>query len=682
MQRLKVRWYIPLIVTLLFAGVAVAYTYRAERIYRATAILEAARQEQNLVKFDEVNKQDLGSPEVINTIIAKINSETVMLRVAKSTNVLAALAAEGMPPQAPEALAARFRNLIKPTLRRNTRLIELSAEHPSPAVAQALANSVGAEFIRQASEDQKENTRQANLVLEEESLRLKEKMEQSERKLQDYREGRFNKAIQDGSSSADQDILALNQEYAASRSERRGVEIQLQKIREAAGDYKSLLSLPSIKSDPDVRSALDQFQQQQLLVSSYASRYKPKYPKMIAAVARYRELEIVVSNSVASASKALDLQSEFATAREKTASAALDEARKQSMSLGKLGIEETVLQREVDSDRSLYDSVNKRMKEIGLSAGIGKSAFTLIETASRPLFPYKPNPPMIIGGASLAGLLLGIAIIYMMLKLDHSVNGIDEAELLLGLPVLAAIPRNKTAQKRKKRLVTLNEPHSTASEAFRSLRASAMMSGTPEQLKRVLVTSANAGEGKTFTSSNLAITLAQQGRKTVIIDLDLRRPAVGMTFDIPMDQIGASNYLSGKARFDELLFKTSLDNLFVIPAGPRAVNPAELLNSPVLKKLIDEAAREFDFVVLDTAPINAVSDTLYVLPEATAILLVLQTGKTPVRAVQRALLSMERAGSKAFGAILNRIPEASGYGYYYYRRDEHYGSKGVYGATK
>ena len=681
-HRLKAHWIIPVLLTVISTVAAVVYVYRAIPVYRATAILEVARQEQTVVKFDDVNKQDLGSPDVINTLVAKIISEPVMLRVAQSNDLVNSTSfAPGQQLTALQ-IAGRLRGSVKSTLRRNTRLIEISADHIVPEMAQTIANAVAREFIVQASADQKEITSQATTFLEEETVRLKERLAQSERKLQDYREGRFTKAIEERSSSVEQDIIALNQEYATARSERSGVEIQLQKVRDAGSNYKSLLSLPSIKSDPDVRSALDQYQMQQLLVSSYAARYKEKYPKMIAAMARLRELDLVVSNSVSSASRALALQGELASTREKTASTALELARKQSMTLGKLGIEESILQREADSDRSLFESVSKRTKETALSAGIGKSAFSLAEAASLPLSPFWPKAPLLITAGAMGGLLLGIGIIFLLIKLDHSINGIDEAELLLGVPVLAAIPRNKIALKKKKRLVTLMQPHSTAAEAFRSLRASAMMSATPDKFRKVLVTSASAGEGKTFTACNLAVTLAQQGRKTVIIDLDLRRPAVGGTFDIPLDQIGATSYLTGKSRFDELPSKTSLEHLFDIPAGPRAVNPAELLNAPPLKKMLEEALSQFDFVVLDTAPINAVSDTLYILPEAHSILLVLQTGRTPVRAIQRALLSMERAGSKVFGAVLNRIPESSGYGYYYYRRDDHYGSKGVYGATK
>ena len=280
------------------------------------------------------------------------------------------------------------------------------------------------------------------------------------------------------------------------------------------------------------------------------------------------------------------------------------------------------------------------------------------------------------------GLATSVGLVWLLLQLDNSIKSVDHAERAFGLPVLGAIPKNKLVTDGKGRLFITDDPQSLCAEAFRSLRASLGLLGRDEDRKVVLFTSAVPSEGKSFTGANYAVAHAQQGKKTLIIDLDLRKPSLSETFGLASNMIGATDVMLGREAFEKAVQTTRFENLFLMTAGKMVPNPAELLAGPWAKQLIEEATKRYDKVVLDNAPVNAVSDTLLICKEAQTICLVMHARRTPIRAVSRALEMLRRAGGKPSGVVLNFLPGSAGAGYYYYYSgDKYYGSKGVYGAS-
>jgi polysaccharide biosynthesis transport protein len=208
------------------------------------------------------------------------------------------------------------------------------------------------------------------------------------------------------------------------------------------------------------------------------------------------------------------------------------------------------------------------------------------------------------------------------------------------------------------------------------------MLGRDEQRRILLFTSAVPSEGKSFSCLNFAFCQAQQGKKTLLIDLDLRRPAVARYMNMQMDAPGVTDYLLGKAKLKDLVQPSADPNVFILTAGPKVPNPAEQLAGPWVGQLLKEAAEMFDVVIVDTAPLNAVSDTMYLLKYAQAIFMVIRSGKTPAPGIKRALEHIRRGNAKVAGVVLNYLPQSGGYGYYYYYQHKGgYYSKGVYGAT-
>ena len=260
-----------------------------------------------------------------------------------------------------------------------------------------------------------------------------------------------------------------------------------------------------------------------------------------------------------------------------------------------------------------------------------------------PLIPIRPNKRMIMVYSMVLGLGLSAGLIWVLQMLDSTIKSVDQAERQFGLPVLGAVPKNKLIKDGKGRLFMSDDPTSLCAEAFRSLRASLSLLGREEDRKIILFTSAVPSEGKSFCCVNYAVSHAQQGKRTLVIDFDLRKPSLSETFGVQGDPPGVTDVMLGRKPLEECVQKTRFDNLFLLTAGHTVPNPAELLSGPWAKQLIKEAAGKYDQVVLDNAPVNAVSDTLLLVKEAQTVCLVMHAKRTSVRVVSRALEMLRRA---------------------------------------
>jgi capsular exopolysaccharide synthesis family protein len=350
--------------------------------------------------------------------------------------------------------------------------------------------------------------------------------------------------------------------------------------------------------------------------------------------------------------------------------------------LNRISSDYAALERDVATDTALQQSVLKRIKELDLTKQIDNVPLSITESAADPKNPSGPNRIRLIFQGAVAALFVGIGLVRLLQTIDGSIRTVDEAEDRLQIPVLGAISIDAGSQGQTfPRLVMVDEAHGLTAEGFRSLRASTAMIGRAADIKVRLVTSALPGEGKSFCTLNYAASLAQLGQRVVLVDLDLRRPTIGKRLQMNPDDPGVSSFLLGQKSFAEIQHPTRVPGLTVIPAGPRIPNPAEQLAGSHTRELFEALTSAFDVVVVDTAPVNSVADTISLLPFAKIVLLVIRAAKTPERAVFRAISEMRRVGAQIDGLVLNQLPKRGGYGYYYYYygRDG-YSSAGVYGA--
>jgi capsular exopolysaccharide synthesis family protein len=392
----------------------------------------------------------------------------------------------------------------------------------------------------------------------------------------------------------------------------------------------------------DERSDLNkQYNAAQEQVTLLEERYGPEHPKLIAAKELVAELKDQLNKAQANGMDQSGDDAAYAS-----------------------------LKSNVDSIQGQLTSTLGELNAAKTTVNVDLPAVSVQEEATLPWGPVRPNKPKLVATGGFFGLVCGLGFIMALYFMDSSLRTVGQAEAALGLPVIAAVPILTETDGRSV-LPTFSDPHSFVAESFRGLRASLILHDREHPLKTVLVGSAIPGEGKSFCAANLAVAFAQAGLKTLLIDADLRLPTMHTYFNIPATSVpgGFTEILSGRATLAEAAIVSQIPNLSLLVTATAADSPAELLSGMRLPALLDEAAKTFDRVVIDSAPLNAVSDTMLILPKADAILLVVRAAQTPAGECKAALQKISSSNMKPLGLILNYLAahtlKSYAYGYSY-----------------
>ena len=726
----------------LFVGVTMIATVGSlmtqPKIYTSRAVLQVQQGDKNVLNVEDVSEINPSSPDFINTVVETLTSNNLLLRVVEA-NKLEDNPDFARPRDTPYSdieLANLMRKKVKVSSRRNTRLVDITVEDQDPITARDIASSFVREFLRENFTQRMTVSRVATDFLQEEAAKLKGKLEESERKLQAYKQQNQAVSLDEKQNIIVDQLKEINAKVTEAQGERVRLEADIEQVRATGPEnVEEAMRIGSVAAIPQVAETRSQLTEAETELASLQDRYLQKHPKHIAATKKIESLRRTLAANVAKAGDILRRQYEAALQTESKLQDALKLQEQSALDLNNLAIPFNVLQREVESDRAMYEAVVLRMKETSVSSGIEQAPYTLVE---EPMVPTKPSHPKVMRSLFLAFLLsslLACAAVIAYDVMDSSLRSIDEAEETLGLPSLAGVPdhrpsglsRLKEVVAREKQILplrleavrrisehrrtgektpaddwkdlvgtpasngdgktaypvaTIDDPASALAESFRTMRANISMLGPVDKRRLLLFVSAVPEEGKTYTSLNAAAVLAQQGHSTLLVDVDLRRPSMHKALDWPeQNPRGLTDVFSGNAALADVVKPTSIENLFFLPAGTRAPNPAELLTTADLGALVRELGARYDRVVFDSAPINAVSDTLVLAPFVDQTVLVVRSGKTPRRVVLRAASLLRKAGAKLAGFVLNRLPTGRTAGYYYYYYGDKYEKDSAYGGT-
>ena len=753
---------------------ALGYLARTPKLYQGHTVLEVEFQEPSFLPTDDsttrMRSMFLASQEALRTIEQNLINQTLLSRVVRSEGLAAddgrALLGQGVVPDKrssttqrsektpepgaknqstsgvttfsplEEGLGRAMAGMVRPAIRRGTRLIDLYVTHPDPVMAQRLAEAVGREYIRNSIERRASLSEEALRYLLEEEERLKRNLQRSEAAVADYKAknpdalqlggGTAATGSQQGSGAGsggprgglvEDKLQDLNNKLTGAKADRIRLEGELEQIHQSGDNIDVLLQVPSISAAPMVTEARRTVTQIEAAITTYALRYKDKHPKMIAVKASLADAKEKLRQAVLAQPAILRNAIEQTKATEASLQRALQDQQGVAVALNRTAIGWQELARQAETDRALYESVLRQIKETSLSKDVKANAVSVIEHSPLPQSPVSPRPTRTIFLGLLGGLVAGLAFVLGADALDRSIKTVDQAESTVGLPVFAAVPettdegtvsrlkrRSKKAFGRSNYRVVVETPESPAAEAFRNLRAALSLLGPEAERKVSLFTSALPNEGKSFTSANYSLALAQQGYRVLLIDGDLRRPTMHKIFRFPNSSNnsdedtapGVTDCLVGEADIasaarqipagefqlvDEHIAVTARiltatgGQLSVLAGGRRAPNPAEILAGPFFGQLVAEAARLFDRVVIDSAPILAVSDTLLMTPHVQTLCIVVRAAKTPRQAVRRALSLLAKSGIRPAGLVLNRLRRSRGVGYYYYYASHGYGKE-------
>jgi polysaccharide biosynthesis transport protein len=756
--------------------VALGYLARTPKLYQGHTVLEVEFQEPTLMTTGDsaarVRPTFLASQEALRTIEQNLTNQTLLARVIRSEDLAKdngrALfggqnitdsskpsatpssgrsadlnkteSAVGVTTFTPleEALGRAVTRMVKPVIRRGTRLIDLYVTNRDPVMAQRLAVAIGREYIRNSIERRALLSEESLRYLLEEEERLKANLQKSEAAVAEYKAknpdalqlggGAAATGSQQGSGAGaggprgglvEDKLQDINSKLTAAKADRLRLEGELKQIEQAGDNIDALLAIPTISAAALVTDAQRTVTQVEASIATLSLRYKEKHPRMMAARAALADAKEKLRQASMAQPPILRNAIEQTKATEASLLAALQDQQGVAVALNRTAIGWQELARQAETDRALYESVLRQIKETSLTKDVKTNAVSVVERSPVSYSPVSPSPSKAIALGLLGGLAVGLAFVLGADALDRSIKTVDQAENTLGLPVFAAVPET-TEQgpggrlKRQGRAwgtsnyrVVVKTPESPAAEAFRNLRAALSLLGPEIERKVSLFTSAVPNEGKSFTSANYSLALAQQGYRVLLIDGDLRRPNMHKIFHFPqpvktnnseqddaapgvMDCLvgeadvasaarpipaGEIDIVAGKIAIEGNFLTATGGQLSVLAGGRRAPNPAEILAGPFFGQLVAEAARLFDRVVIDSAPILAVSDTLLMMPHVQTVCIVLRAGKTPRPAVRRAIALLTSAGIRPAGMVLNRLRRSSGVGYYYYYASHGYGAE-------
>jgi capsular exopolysaccharide synthesis family protein len=613
-------------------GLALIYVLTATPRFASTAVLQVQKQQQRVYTAQDSDKggdQDAtGDDEEIKTIEQDLQLDSLFERVVADPVLLADK--DFLPglmqtdkPMTQHDIAMKLKKYTTIKLRHNTRLIDVTVEHPDPTTAQLLTSTLVTEFIAQNGSSQTNTDKMAMTFLEGQAARFK---------------------------------------------------TDLQKAQDALQVYGEALLLK------------DRITDERKVVDDLSQRYRAKHPKLIQARAELLDLDNRFDTSINAAIANSPAEAAYWSASVKAIPGESFEDHIDN-ELKFVEARTNVLQSEGDTQSALFDNVLKQMREADVSKEIAPITVNIVQPAPLP-DPDKPASPrkvLILGLAGLAGLVIGFGAVFVLDGLDSSIKTVDEATQLLNLPILGLMPLVKKLSSKKaagkpgtkankvddlagvfvsKSIVLVNDPEGLAAENFRSLRASIALLGKEKDHRVFLFSSAMTSEGKTFTSCNFAVSLAQQGLKTLLIDADLRLPAVYQHFNLSEKKMGLIEHVSLGVELDDVIQSNVVENLDILLPGVKCPSPAEFLSGDGLKDVIQQCLLKYDRIVLDTAPINVVSDTLLIAPYVQSVCLVVRLRQTPRSAIQRALTLLEMTRVKPVGVVLNGVPidwKAAGY---------------------
>ena len=675
-------WLIGLIVAVAMIG-TYAWVSRQPKEYGSRAVLQVEQQQRKILSnMEEVQPENLQSEDYLNTVVQSLTSTSLMLRVAEAVGFekdqrISASLPDGRTYR-DATIARAMRRRVTAGLRRGTRLIDISVEDEDPQRAKEIADAVVKEFFRQIFEQQFSVSRLASDFLQEEAAKLKAKVDQAEESLQAYKERNNAVSLEENQNITVDKLKELNTGVTAAKDARIKMESDIEHLRRLKPeDVDGMLQIGSVAAIPQVAAVRGQIAQAEAELAALKKRYLPLHPTYIKAVTTIQRLKESLQENLREAGKILPAQYASLKDTESKLNTALIEQEKAALDLSKLAIPYNVLQRDVQSDRAMYDSLVARVRETTISEGIEKNPFHVVEEPMPSAFPVKPEKIKILTTAFVLSLIVGGVLVIVLDSLDESLHSVDQAEQFLGLPALAIIPEEKKLNSAFMPIPVKDGQTSRQAEAFRTVRASLSLLGGESSRRVFLFASALPEEGKSFSSVNTAFAFSLEGLRTIVVEADLRRPSLHKIFPGLVDRNapGLSDFLAGNETLDTVIRPSPIENLSFLFAGRRSPNPAELLASKSFSLLIEALLERFDRVICDSAPINAVSDTLTLITAVQHVCLVVRPEKTPKKAIARACHLVDKAGGKLAGFLLNRVKfkYVSGRYYYYYYGDKYYG---------
>jgi len=551
-----------------------------------------------------------------------------------------------------DAIAKAISGSLIVTPIRNSKLVTISYLSSNPDFATLIVNSVTKAYIEDLLDMKMSSSRNAMRWLTEKAEEERTKVQKSEEALQEYMRSKDIVTLENRIAMVPEKLSEVATKIAVAETKRKEVESLYNKVKEIMENPDKAETIPAITSDPTIQSLRVQILKAEQNISDLSKKIGQKHPAMIAAVADLKVLREKKDQEIRRVVESIRNEYELAVANEENFRKMAAQTKNETMNLNEKFIQYEALKRETEASKQLFDAIVKKIKEQDITQDIRTVDVWVVEKAEVPTSPATPNKAHNVLLGLIVGLLGGIGIAFFVEYLDNTIKSAEDAEAKLGVPVLGVVKLLKSGEKRMEEII-LKEPRSAFAESYKVLRTAILLSSAITPPKNILMTSAEPGEGKTVTSVNLALTIAQADHAVLLVDSDLRRPRVHQIFGLDNAK-GLSTYLAGASDID-IIYKGVVPNLSIIPSGPIPPNPSELLSSGNMHKLIGALNEKFDFIIWDAAPLLTVTDSLILSKILDGTIIVAKAGNSTYESVNRALKALHDMESHFLGIVINGL---------------------------
>lgn len=689
---LKYKWRIALFASMVTAiAILIVLTIPSEYIARATILIES--KQAKAVSIEEVYGFDTESKEYYQTQVEILKSENIAEQVIDRLDLVShpefdpnyqdesqfsvdidffdlfpvlkgfkstpkAISDDEKRYKDKRLVLRKFQQNLSITPVRKTQLVHISFTSRDPKLAAKIANAIGQVFIESNLEAKLKVANQASSWLNTRMGELKEQLKTSEQKLQQFLESEGLVDVQGVEGLASQELAELTSQLNRARDRRVATETlysvaNSHKTANGGINYSALASVPEISNHPTIQDVKLAEVDAERKVSELSKRYGSKHPKLKSATAELesvrRKLELELKQLLAG------INSELSAARraERSIRAELDGRKREFQTLSVKNAKYNELKREVESNQQLYDMFLSRQKETTASSDFNSTVARFTDEAQAPLQPSKPNRKLLVIFAFVASLGFGCVIALIRDAMNDTFTNEKQVQRDLSLNVLGAVPLIKGKNK-----LNINSYFNTdcreLSEAIRSVRTGYLLANTNRNSKVVMVTSSIPEEGKTTTSINIAFSLAQM-EKTLLIDCDLRKPAIASRFGIKNSHPGVSNLLTQTHDLNDCIYKDETSGLHVLTSGIIPTNPLELLSSSRFQEVLELLKGQYERIVIDTPPCLAVSDALMLSQFSDSAILVVNANQTRTGVVKSVTGKLVQQGVRLDGVVLNKL---------------------------
>lgn len=699
----KYRWPI-LLSTALITAIAAYIVSGMTPIYRATSTLLIETQETMPISFDELVGIDTNNQEYYQTQFEILKSRKLAKRVIEEMGIWehselynakdamigqTSASAESLQPPPSNSdvngvtntlemqaepierqmAVNRFIKKLNVTPVKNTKMVKISFESSDPVFAAQVANKIADTYIISHLDSRMEMGEKATDWLGERLTQLKLKLEESQNKLLTYREENGLIDIEGSVGKlTEQEIGIITSKLLDAEARMAQADILYREVENTkAQGTNALLGLPVVDSNEMVRRFKIEAQQAQLNLNELSNRYGAKHPSIIDAQSRLNTAQANLKSQIYNIVDTIEKDYQISRQTVQSLEGTLSQGKQAIQQVGRSQIDLLHLEREVELNQKMYDTFYTRIREVDEAEGMSTTNAHISEYAEAPLGPVKPKKALIVLLSLLLSLAGATALAILMESMNDSITGTDDVENTLKLRMLGIIPllsKKSKANANSTALVpgSLENDRDSFEESIKTIRTSVCLDEIEKANQVIMVTSALPGEGKSTLASHLAHSLAQM-ESVLLIECDLRRPSLHRAFKFD-DNIGLAQLLMGEAKFGQSIKLDVVDGLDVIPAGSIPKNPLELISSERFTRLLDQMKKRYDRIVIDSAPVQAVSDALILGRLADTVLYAVKADSTPVNISARGVKRLREADITLCGAVVTQvnIKKISAYG--------------------